>query len=100
MISLHARPAPCYQGTSLLAGPMRVLIIENFKGTPPGLIGRELESAGITCELRRAFAGEPIPDAPDGYAGLVVLGGAQSAVDDDDHPYLPRLATLTRKFGE
>ena len=79
---------------------MRVLIIENFKGTPPGLIGRELEHAGINCELRRAFAGESIPDTPDGYAGLVVLGGAQSAVDDDDHPYLPALAALTRKFGE
>jgi GMP synthase-like glutamine amidotransferase len=79
---------------------MRVLIIENFQGTPPGLIGRELERAGITCELRRAFAGEPVPDTPDGYAGLVVLGGAQSALDDNDHPYLPRLAALTRKFGE
>ena len=85
---------------SLLAGLMRVLIVENFKGTPPGLIGRELERAGITCELRRAFAGESIPDTPDGYAGLIVLGGAQSAVDDADHPYLPRLAALTRQFGE
>jgi GMP synthase-like glutamine amidotransferase len=79
---------------------MRVLIIENFKGTPPGLVGRELERAGVPCELRRAFAGESVPDTPDGYDGLVVLGGAQSAVDDADHPYLPQLATLTRKFGE
>ena len=30
---------------------------------------------------------------------LVVLGGAQSAVDDADHPYLPKLAALTRIFG-
>ena len=36
----------------------------------------------------------------DGYAGLVVLGGAQSALDDADHPYLPHIAGLTRAFGE
>ena len=79
---------------------MRVLIIENFQGTPAGLVGRELALAGIVCDLRRAFLGEPVPDAPDGYAGLVVLGGAQSALDDADHPCLPRIAALTREFGE
>jgi len=36
---------------------MRVLIIENFQGTPAGLVGRELALAGIVCDLRRsAFA--------------------------------------------
>jgi GMP synthase-like glutamine amidotransferase len=79
---------------------MRVLIIENFIGTPPGQVGRELAHAGIATEVRRAFQGDPIPDGPDGYAGLVVLGGAQSALDDADHPYLPRIAELTRLFGE
>ena len=29
-----------------------------------------------------------------------MLGGEQSAVDDDEHPYLPRVAALTRAFGE
>src|SRR5581483_4133591 len=79
---------------------MRVLIIENFKGTPAGQVGHELTLAGIDCDVRRAFLGEPVPDMPDGHAGLVVLGGAQSALDDADHPYLPQIATLTRRFGE
>lgn len=79
---------------------MRVLIIENFIGTPPGQVGRELAHAGITVEVRRAFQGDAVPEDPDGYAGLVVLGGAQSALDDADHPYLPQIAALTRKFGE
>jgi GMP synthase-like glutamine amidotransferase len=79
---------------------MRVLIIENFIGTPPGQVGRELAHAGIAVEVRRAFQGDAVPDDPDGYAGLVVLGGAQSALDDADHPYLPRIAALSRRFGE
>jgi GMP synthase (glutamine-hydrolysing) len=79
---------------------MRVLIIENFIGTPPGQVGRELAHASIATEVRRAFQGDPVPDNPDGYAGLVVLGGAQSALDDADHPYLPQIARLTRQFGE
>jgi GMP synthase-like glutamine amidotransferase len=79
---------------------MRVLIIENFQGTPAGQVGREIMLAGIACEMRRAFLGEPIPDAPDGYVGLLVLGGAQSALDDAEHPYLPRIAALARRFGD
>jgi GMP synthase (glutamine-hydrolysing) len=79
---------------------MRVLIIENFIGTPPGQVGRELSHAGVASEVRRAFQGDAVPDDPDGYAGLVVLGGAQSALDDADHPYLPRIAGLIRLFGE
>lgn len=79
---------------------MCVLIIENFIGTPPGQVGRELARAGIATEVRRAFAGDAVPEGPGGYAGLVVLGGGQSAVDDADHPYLRRIAGLTRKFGD
>jgi imidazole glycerol phosphate synthase glutamine amidotransferase subunit len=79
---------------------MRVLIIENFVGTPPGQVGRELAHAGIATEVRRTFQGDGVPEAPDGYAGLVVLGGAQSARDDAGHPTLPRIAALMRQFGD
>jgi GMP synthase (glutamine-hydrolysing) len=78
---------------------MRVLVIENFVGTPLGQVGRELAHAGIAADIRRAFQGDTVLDAPDGYAGLVVLGGGQSALDDAEHPHLPRIAALTRKFG-
>jgi len=79
---------------------MRVLVIENFVGTPPGQVGHALAHAGIETEVRQAFQGDVVPDTPDGYAGLVVLGGAQSARDDADHPYLPRIAALARQFGD
>jgi len=77
---------------------MRVLAVENFVGTPLGLVGNALAEAGANVDLRKPYRGEPLPETPAGYDGIVVLGGEQSALDDADHPYLPRLAALTRAF--
>jgi GMP synthase (glutamine-hydrolysing) len=79
---------------------MRVLVIENFAGTPLGLVERALLDAGAEIDLRKAWLGEPFPDTPSRHDGLVVLGGGQSALDDAEHPYLPAVAKLTRDFGE
>ncbi len=79
---------------------MRVLVIENYPSTPLGIVADALSEAGVAVDSRRADLGAPVPGDPDGFAGLVVLGGAQSAVDDADHPYLPAVARLTRQFGE
>ena len=78
---------------------MRVLVIENFIETPLGQVGDALAEAGIETDLRRVWNGGTLPRDPNGYDGLVVLGGEQSAVDDAAYPYLPRLAALTRAFG-
>lgn len=79
---------------------MRVLVIENFAGTPLGLVERALVEAGAEIDLRKAYLGEPFPGTPSGHDALVVLGGGQSALDDEEHPYLPAVAELTRDFGE
>lgn len=39
-----------------------------------------------------------MPKDASAYDALVVLGGEQSARDDDTHPYLPELARLMRRF--
>ena len=80
--------------------PKRVLIVENFPATPPGIVGDALDEAGIEADRRRADLGEPLPADPSAHDGIVVLGGGQSALDDADYPYLPALADLTRAFGE
>ena len=77
---------------------MRVLAIENFVGTPPGIVGDALRDAGADVDLRRAWQGEGVPENPAGYDGLVVLGGEQSALDDAEYPALPKIAALTRAF--
>ncbi len=79
---------------------MRVLVIENFAGTPLGQVGTALAEAGAEIDVRRAFAGDAVPDDHHNHDALVVLGGGQSAVDDEDSPWLPKLAGLTKSFGE
>lgn len=80
--------------------PMKILAVENYRGTHLGQVGRALAEAGADVDLRLAWDGQPIPEAPGDYDGLVVLGGGQNALADADHPYLPGLAALTRAFGE
>ncbi len=79
---------------------MRVLVIENFAATTLGLVGEVLAEAGAALDIRQAYLGAPFPDDAEGHDALVVLGGDQTALDDAGHPYLPRLAALTRAFGE
>jgi GMP synthase (glutamine-hydrolysing) len=79
---------------------MRVLVIENYVGTPLGLVRQALADAGAEIDLRVVWQGAAVPDNLDGYDGLVVLGGEQSALDDADHPHLPHLAALTHAFSE
>lgn len=77
---------------------MRVAIIENMNNTPLGALGVALEEAGAEIDLFRPWNGETLPKDTYSHDALVVLGGEQSARDDDTHPYLPELAQLMRRF--
>jgi GMP synthase-like glutamine amidotransferase len=79
---------------------MRILIVENFHATHHGQVGAALTEADAEIILCRMWDGGNLPPSPDGYDGLVVFGGEQSAVDDDSHPYLADLVGLMRAFGE
>jgi GMP synthase-like glutamine amidotransferase len=78
---------------------MRVLVIENFAGTPLGQVETALAEADAEIEFCRAFEGDALPRDHGGYDALVVLGGGQSALDDEESPWLPAVAALTRDFG-
>lgn len=78
---------------------MRVLVVHNYENTGLGLISRALDEAEARIERIDAHLGDALPASPDGIDGLVVLGGGQSAVADDEHPYLPGLAALMREFA-
>ncbi|GES43044.1 GMP synthase [Rhizobium dioscoreae] len=77
---------------------MRVAIIENMKNTPLGALGIALEEAGAELDWFRPWSGEALPKDTSSLDALAVLGGEQSARDDDTHPYLPELARLMRRF--
>ncbi|GII83795.1 glutamine amidotransferase [Sphaerisporangium siamense] len=77
----------------------RVLIIEHEADAGLGFFGEWLTEAGITPEVVRPSRGEELPDGPLPH-GLIVLGGAPSAWDDEGHPWLPAIRDLIRRSVE
>jgi GMP synthase-like glutamine amidotransferase len=78
---------------------MHVLIVENMRNTQFGQVGAALAEAQARLDVVRAWAAEPLPASPDGHDAMVVFGGDQNALDDDNSPYLPALARLMHAFG-
>ncbi|WP_254027363.1 type 1 glutamine amidotransferase [Mesorhizobium ventifaucium] len=78
---------------------MRVLVVQNFDSEGLGQIGAALVEAGADIDLRRPYCGEMLPHDSDAHAAMVVLGGAQNALDDEICPYFPELLDLTRDFA-
>ncbi len=79
---------------------MRVAVVENMKNTGLGALARALEEAGAEIEWFRVWRDGSLPQDISGHDALVVLGGEQSALDDETHPHLPELVRLTRRFGD
>nr|WP_295465893.1 type 1 glutamine amidotransferase [Mesorhizobium sp.] len=79
---------------------MKVLVVENFDNTGLGQIATALDEAGAEITVVRAHRGDELPSAPDGHDAIIVLGGGQNAVADDEYPYLPALAELMRAFAD
>ncbi|MDV4161544.1 type 1 glutamine amidotransferase [Rhizobium leguminosarum] len=92
MVSSRGRP---YQEE-----PMRVAVIENMRNTGLGALAAALDEAGAEIEWFRVWQDGILPLDISGHDALVVLGGEQSALDDETHPYLPELVRLTRRFGD
>lgn len=79
---------------------MRVAVVENMRNTGLGALARALDEAGAEIEWFRVWQDGILPRDVSGHDALVVLGGEQSARDDETHPYLPELVRLTRRFGD
>jgi GMP synthase (glutamine-hydrolysing) len=69
-------------GTNL-DGVARLLVVVVHETDPPARLGDWLREAGMELDERHQGLGEPLPDTLDGYDGMVVLGGPQSALDDE-----------------
>lgn len=77
-----------------------VLAVVNFEGTELGQLEAVLEERGIQIDLRRPYAGDPLPDTSDEHDAIIVLGGGQNALADDHCPWFPHLIELMRGFVE
>ncbi|MEQ6903693.1 type 1 glutamine amidotransferase [Nocardioides sp. YIM 152588] len=73
-----------------------VLVAQHEEACPPHLLGDWLVRAGLRLDVRRLHAGDTLPADLSGHRGLVVLGGAPGAYDDDALPWLPHLRGLVR----
>jgi GMP synthase-like glutamine amidotransferase len=78
---------------------MRVLVVLNYDNTSLGQVGAALVEAGADLDLRRPYEGDPLPDDAAGYDAMVMLGGGQNALADDEYPYFPALLDLARDFA-
>ena len=72
---------------------MRVAIVENTRVTHHGQVGVALHEVGALVDIYRPWRDGILP-ASGSFDALVSFGGEQSALDDETHPYLPRLASL------
>jgi GMP synthase (glutamine-hydrolysing) len=79
---------------------MRILVVENSFRAPAGLIGEALSAAGADLVTVTPAHADDLPATMSSYAGALILGGAQSAADDDASPWLPHLLDLIRQCRE
>lgn len=61
----------------------RLLVIVPSDTDPPTRLGDWLTDAGLELEERRCDGGTPLPADLTGFDGLLVLGGPQSSMDDE-----------------
>ena len=73
----------------------RILVVQPEVDDPAHLFGDWLEEAGCVLEVAHPYAGDPVPTL-DGYAGLLVMGGAMGANDDEVLDWIGPVKELIR----
>lgn len=74
---------------------MEILVIEHEADAGLGNFEPWLRAAGVDPLVLRPYKGDLIP--ADAGAGLIVLGGAVGAYDDDQAPWLPATRDLLKR---
>ena len=76
--------------------PVRVLAVQHEAGAPAGWFGDALQDSGCRLTVATPYDGSALPGL-DGFAGLLVLGGAVDSWDDRAAPWLPGTRDLVRR---
>jgi len=58
-----------------------------------------LDASNVERTIINPFRDDEIPDSAEHFDGVIILGGAQSALDDESHPYFPKLVELIKDFS-
>ena len=94
----EAAPAsvPASVSASVSASVPVITVVEPEPFAPLGRLGEWLFAEGASLHTVRPWSGDAVPDLSETGSGLVVLGGAMSAHDDVEHPWLEDLRALLR----
>ena len=76
----------------------RLLVVVPSDTDPPTRLGDWLRDAGVELDERRLSVGDPLPEDLTGYDGMLVLGGPQSSLDDED--VSPELVGVRHLLGQ
>lgn len=79
---------------------MRILVIQHDREDPAGVVGERIAARGATLVPALPPEGDTFPDGPEGFDGLVLMGGPMCAADDAGYPYYPRLHRMVRRFHD
>lgn len=74
----------------------QILVVQHEDDCPPALLGEWLTAAGVRLDVRRPYAGDPLPADLADHDGLLVLGGPMGADDDADHAWIGPTKALIR----
>lgn len=66
---------------------MRIVVLLNDPGVPPGRLATEADRRGHTLVVVRMYDGEPIPDRSS-FDAVVALGGEMGAYETEEFPFL------------
>lgn len=78
--------------------PARLLVVVPSETDPPARLAGWLVDAGLTLDERHLGLGEALPESLADHDGLLVLGGPQSATDDEaTSPELVGVRALLRE---
>ncbi|MDX6373336.1 MAG: hypothetical protein QOD98_2324, partial [Nocardioidaceae bacterium] len=73
----------------------RILVVQPEVDDPPHLFGDWLEEAGCALDVVHPYDAGAVPTL-DGYAGLLVMGGAMGAHDDEVLEWIGPVKELIR----
>jgi GMP synthase (glutamine-hydrolysing) len=79
---------------------VKVLGVGSHRLSQPGYLWDSAAEAGIEIDFRVAPDGETLPERHDDHDGLLILGGAMGACDDDEYPHLKQAMGLILQFYE
>lgn len=77
-----------------------ILVVQHEDDCPPAWFGDWIAGAGAAIDVRRPYAGDPLPADLSAHRGLLVLGGPMGAYDDPRYGWLTHVKALFRDAAD